>query len=443
MKSKQENRRDALAETTPIPAANGVQDGGQFFWRNLGELNDSADSREPDEAAFPPVTSGWDDVSRRAFIKVMGASMALGGLTACTRQPSELIVPYVKPPEEAVPGHPLFFASAFCLGGYAEGVLVESHLGRPTKVEGNPHHPASLGSTETFAQASVLGLYDPDRSNTPRKLGRPSTWQRFLADLEGLLADEDGRQGAGIRILTGNVTSPTAGAQLEAILKRFPRATWHQYESLNRDNAMEGAKLAFGRYVDTVCDYSKASVILSLDADFLVSGPSFVRAARDVGARRSPAEPARMNRIYVAESNPSVTGSSADHRVPVRASDIESVARAVARGVGVKVEGEDTVEGLDDFLQAVVHDLKAAKGGSIVVAGEGQPPVVHALAHAINDALGNHGKTIRHIPPVAVRAESHTESIKALTLALRAGEVQMLVMLVYFLILLLTHLNQM
>ena len=406
-----------------------VQDGGQFFWRNLEELNNPPDPGELAESAFPPVTSGWDDVSRRGFIKVMGASMALGGLTACTKQPSELIVPYVKPPEEAVPGQPLLFATVFCLGGYAQGVLVESHLGRPTKVEGNPNHPASLGSTDTFAQASVLGLYDPDRSKTPRKMGRPSTWQRFLGDLEGMLADEASGRGRGLRILTGTITSPTAATQLKAIQELYPASTWHQYESLNRDNVVVGAKLAFGKAVDTVYDYAKADIVLSLDADFMVSSLAFARPARDVASRRNPDEPDRMNRIYVAETNPSVTGASADHRVPVRSSDMEAVTRAVARGVGVQVDGEDTVEAFDAFLQAAINDLKAHKGSSIVVAGDAQPPVVHALVHAINHELGNDGHTVTHIRPVAARAENQTKSITALTEAMKAGEVTTLVML--------------
>jgi molybdopterin-containing oxidoreductase family iron-sulfur binding subunit len=430
MKTNPESHQDAQIVDSPSNGAgNNVQDGGQFFWRNLEELNSPSAPGELAESAFPPVTSGWDDVSRRGFIKVMGASMALGGLTACTKQPSELIVPYVKPPEEAVPGQPLQFATVFSLGGYAQGILVESHLGRPTKVEGNPNHPASLGSTDTFAQASVLGLYDPDRSKTPRKLGRPSTWPRFLADLEGMLADEEMSQGRGIRILTGAITSPTAAAQLKAIQERYSAATWHQYESLNRDNVLEGAKLSFGRYVDTLYDFAQASVVLSLDADFMVSSPAFARAARDVASRRNPDEPDRMNRIYAAETNPSVTGASADHRVPVRSSDMESVARAVARGVGVQVEGEDSVEGIDAFLHAVIDDLKNHKGSGIVVAGDSQPPVVHALVHAINHELGNHGHTVTHIRPVAARAENHTESIKALTAAMKGGEVSTLVML--------------
>jgi len=430
MKTNPESHHDAQTVLSPSSGERGdVQDGGQFFWRNLEELNNPVAPGEPAESAFPPATDGWDDVSRRGFIKVMGASMALGGLTACTKQPSELIVPYVTPPEEAIPGQPLMFATAFSLGGYAQGVLAESHLGRPTKVEGNPNHPASLGSTDSFAQASVLGLYDQDRSKTPRKMGRPSTWQRFLADLEGMLADEEARQGSGIRILTGTITSPTAAAQLKAIQERYPASTWHQYESLNRDNVLEGAKLAFGRNVDTLYDYTQAAVILSLDADFMVSGPSFARAARDVASRRNPEEPDRMNRIYAAETNPSVTGTSADHRVPVRSSDMEAVARAVARGVGVEVEGEDSVEGIDDFLHAAIEDLKSHKGSGIVIAGDAQPPIVHALAHAINQELGNTGNTVTHIRPVAARAENQTESIKALTAAMKGGDVTTLIML--------------
>src|SRR5215212_2920685 len=189
-------------------------------------------------------------VSRRQFLQLMGAAVALAG-GACTTAPREKIVPYVRAPEDLVPGRPLFYATAASLGGYGEGVLVESHLGRPTKVEGNPDHPASLGATGVFAQASVLTLYDPDRSRTVTFRGRVRPWDDFLVELRRVLAGQAGSPGAGPRFLTETVTSPTLVGQIEALQARYPGARWDQYEPLSRDNTRAGAVLAFGEAVET------------------------------------------------------------------------------------------------------------------------------------------------------------------------------------------------
>ena len=402
---------------------------GRTYWRSLDELTTTDPIGRMLQKEYSPEPTALDPVDRRSFLKVMSASMALGGLTACTRQPLEKIVPYVKPPEEAIPGKPLFFATAYTLGGYGCGVLAESHLGRPTKIEGNPNHPASLGSTDSFGQASVLGLYDPDRSNTPRLKGRPSTWPRFLAELEGLLADQSSTQGAGVRLLTETVTSPTLFSQIEAAREAYPKMEWHQYEPVNRDNARRGAEMAFGRVVDTVYDFTRADIVVCLDADVLLSVPAFARYARDAATRRDPDNEKGMSRIYVVEPSPSVTGLAADHRAPMRAGDVEAFARAVARGVGVTVEGEDAVEGAEDLLKAIVEDLQAHRGKSIVVAGDSQPPVVHALAYAINKTLENTNETVTYIEPVEPEPVIQVESIRALTEAMNAGEVDLLIMI--------------
>jgi len=190
-----------------------------------------------------------------------GATLALAGLNACAQPPHNKIVPYVHQPENIVPGKPLYFATAFALSGYATGILVESHEGRPTKIEGNPNHPASLGATDAFAQASVLTLYDPDRSQTVLHHGTNATWVDFLKEFSVAVDAQRGKQGAGLRILTETVTSPTLANQLKTILQTFPSAKWHQYEPLGRDNGRAGAHLAFGQYVETRYDFSKADVI--------------------------------------------------------------------------------------------------------------------------------------------------------------------------------------
>ncbi len=263
---------------------------GPEYWRSLEELAGSAEFQEMMHREFPKGASEWlDSVSRRGFLKLMGASLAMAGMTACTKQPLEPIVPYVKQPEEIIPGRPLFYATAFTLGGYASPVLVESHLYRPTKIEGNDQHPASLGGTDIFAQASILDMYDPDRSQTITYLGEVRTWGDFLNAMHGPLSAQKAVQGAGIRILTQPISSPTLADQMRSVLKIYPQAKWHVYEPMNRDNVLEGAKLAFGQPVETQYDFNKADVILSLDADFLSAGfPGNVRYIRDFAKRRNP-----------------------------------------------------------------------------------------------------------------------------------------------------------
>src|SRR6476660_4141996 len=275
---------------------------GPEYWRSLEELAGSPEFQEMLHREFPKGASEWlDSVSRRGFLKLMGASLAMAGMTACTKQPLEPIVPYVKQPEEVVPGRPLFFATAFTLGGYASPILVESHLYRPTKIEGNDRHPASLGGTDIFSQASILGMYDPDRSETLTYLGDVRTWGDLVNAMRAPLSVQKGLQGAGIRILTPAVSSPTLADQLRSMLKAYPAAKWHVYEPVNRDNVLEGAKLAFGQPVEARYDFSKADVILSLDADFLYAGfPGNVKYIRDFATRRNP--DGKMNRLYAIES---------------------------------------------------------------------------------------------------------------------------------------------
>src|SRR5437660_9124690 len=308
---------------------------GPEYWRSLEELAGSADFQEALHREFPKGASEWlDSVSRRGFLKLMGASLGLAGMTGCVKLPLEPIVPYVRQPEDVVPGRPMFYATAMTLGGYASPLLVESHLGRPTKIEGNDLHPASLGGTDIFAQASLLGLYDPDRSQSVMSMGDQRSWQAFLSAIRGPLSAQKALQGAGIRILTPTISSPTLADQLRNFLKVYPQAKWHVYEPINRDNVLEGAKLAFGQPVETRYDFEKADVIVSLDADFLYAGfPGNVRYIRDFAKRRDP--DGKMNRLYVAESTPSSTGAKADHRLALRAGDIEGFVRAVASGYGI------------------------------------------------------------------------------------------------------------
>jgi molybdopterin-containing oxidoreductase family iron-sulfur binding subunit len=404
---------------------------GVRYWRSLEQLAAELDTREQPERVtlhHSSAVADWDPIDRRDFIRLMGASLALAGLTACTKQPEEKIVPYVRAPEDVVPGKPLFFATAFTHGGYAYGVLAESHEGRPTKIEGNPDHPASLGGTNSYAQASVLQLYDPDRSQVHLKLGRQSTWDQFARDMEIELIPLQVSQGEGLRILTETVTSPTLAAQIRALLERFPGAKWHQYEPVNHDNLHAGAQLAFGEIVMPRYYFDKAAVILSLDADFLGRGPGHVRYARDFAARHSPLAAQVMNRLYVVESAPTITGGQADHRLPMRASQIEHVARAIARGLGIEA-APGRVNGVEPWIDAVVRDLKRHRGAAVVVAGEHQPPIVHALAHAMNDALDAFGKTVDLLEPIEAEPIQQSKSIRELSDDMASGAVRMLIIL--------------
>ena len=404
------------------------------FWTSLDELAETPEFAEFVRREFPSQAGEWSDpVGRRNFLKLMAASLGLAGATGCLRQPEEKIVPYVRQPEEIVPGKPLFFATAMTLGGYATGLLVESHLGRPTKIEGNPEHPASLGATDAFEQASILSLYDPDRSQTVKHRQVIATWDDFLTAITDELPALRSRRGAGLSILTETVTSPTLAAQLRAVTEELPEARWRQYEPINRDNVRAGAKLAFGEYVETIYDFSAADVVLALDADSLVGMPGSLRYARKfIDRRRVATGGPQMNRLYAVESMLTVTGANADHRLPLRASDVEHFARAVAERLGLEVEGgrQHAVHGVPDlWLTTVVKDLEQSAGACLVVAGEGQPAIVHALAHAINRHLGNVDKTVRYLEPVEANPVDQLSSLSQLATDMEESRVDLLVIL--------------
>jgi molybdopterin-containing oxidoreductase family iron-sulfur binding subunit len=408
---------------------------GKQYWRNLEELANTKQFQEFLQREFPRQASEWTaTMSRRNFLKLMGASLALAGLTACSGQPPETIVPYVHTPEDIVSGEPLFFATAMVLGGYAAGVLAQSYQNRPIKIEGNPDHPASLGATDALAQASILTLYDPDRAKVITHMGEASSWETFLNDLQPQLDQQRASQGAGLWLLTDPVTSPTLISQLEALLAEFPSAQWRQYDPINRDNVYAGAELAFGEAAEPIYRFDQAEVILSLDADFLSTFPGHVRYARDFAARRrvnpEAADSANLNRLYVIEATPTPTGASADHRLPLPARSIESFARALAAELGLAVAppAEAALQAIPaGWVSAIARDLQSRPGVTLVIAGDQQPPLVHALAHAINDALGNVGQTVIYIDPVV--ANNQTAALAELTEAMAAGQVEMLFIL--------------
>ncbi len=404
---------------------------GKQFWRSLDELADTEAFRTLVEREFPRGASEMaDPVTRRTFLKLMGASLALAGVTGCTYMPPEKIAPFNRMPEGRVPGIPNFFASALTLNGYATGVLVRSNDGRPTKIEGNPLHPASLGATDIFAQAEILTMYDPDRSRNVLRSGATSSWQELTATLATALTAQSVTQGAGIRLLTTTVTSPTLAAQLAAFQAQFPQSRWYQYEPINRDNVYGGALRAFERYVSTQYNFADARVVLSLDADFLAPGPGFVPYARAFAdARRVNGASTEMNRLYVVEATPSTTGITADHRLPLQARLVESFTRALAARLGLGGAGAGLPEAANTFVERVATDLEANRGACLVIPGDQQPATVHELAHRINAALGNVGTSVRYSEPVEARATIQIDELANLANEIRAGQVELLLII--------------
>jgi molybdopterin-containing oxidoreductase family iron-sulfur binding subunit len=392
------------------------------------------------EPEFPdPSVETLDEPTRREFLRFMAASLALGGLHGCAYQPAESIVPYVQAPESIVPGESLFFTSAVPIDGFACGVLVKSQMGRPIKIEGNPDHPASLGATDAFVQAALLELYDPDRSQVVAHDARVDTWEHFQSFALGVRDKFKPGKGAGLRILTQTVASPTLADQLRRLSEQFPRAKWHSYEPVSRDAVRTGAQLAFGEDLEPVRHLERADVIVSLESDFLAWGPGRLKDARhfafhrEAGGRHAPRS---MSRLYVIECTPTLTGAAADHRLALPSRDIGLVARAIASSLGIGGSAPpeeprlpDRIAGHARWLRALVRDLEANRGQGLVLAGETQPSEVHALAHLINHALGNFGKTVEFLPRVDAGPVDQAGSLRELVRDIESGSVDTLIIL--------------
>jgi Fe-S-cluster-containing dehydrogenase component len=398
------------------------------FWGTLEDL-----ARPQDLSAEPAHELPWrtsddvDGMDRREFWKVMGASVAMAGLSGCVRQPLEKIVPYVNQPSEIIQGVPIYFATAMPFLGDAQGLLVKSHMGHPVKIEGNPRHPAGLGATDAFAQASLMTLYDPDRSQAIMYNGRISDWVEFLGSMDLALANHNSH-GARLRILTDTVISPTVGGQFDALLAKYPGSLRHQWEPAGRDNVRTGAQTAFGQMVNTHYRFEQADVIFSLDADFLYCGPSSTRYARDFAGRRGGrAGAAGMNRLYVAETWYTSTGGSADHRFRLKPSEFDAVLRAVAQAVGAP-GGGPVPQQHAAWLNPVIRDLQGHRSRSVVLVGDQQPAHLHALAHAVNNALGSVGTTVLYTDSNEIGPVNQLDSLRTLVADMHAGNVDMLVM---------------
>ncbi len=406
--------------------------GGKRLWRSLEELAGTPEfhaylhNEFPHDPADEPPSAN-NEIGRRDVLRLMAASAALSGLTSCTKLPTERILPYVKQPEVIIPGKPLFYATSMPAAEGAVGLLVETHTGRPTKVEGNPQHPASLGAADIFCQSSVLSLYDPDRSRAILHEGRISDPEDFRNAMNALVNNFTLNHGSGLAVLMESTTSPSLASQIQALVKQFPTAKVYVHEPCGPYNAREGGRLAFGDVVNTVYRFDQADVVVSLDSDFISTGSTCVRHAHDFAARRNVTGPqSTMNRLYMVESTPSNTGAMADHRLPLRCGEIQYFARSLAAAAGLPVAaGRETVPAA--WLAALARDLQKNRGSSLIIAGESQPPYVHALVHNLNDKLGNVGKTVVYVP--SIEAIQQPDSLPDLVKEIDAGRVKVLLIL--------------
>ncbi len=377
----------------------------------------------------PSQDASGGEQARRRFLKLMAASTALAG-SACTGPPNEAIVPYVRMPEQDVPGRPLFYASAFVRRGFAHGVLVETNMGRPTKIEGNPDHPVSGGATDVFTQASILQMWDPERAQTVQQGGQIASWAAFEAALEARRASWNADGGAGLRILAGPTTSPTLAAQLGAVLERWPQARWHSWDPLHDDGAAVAARLAFGRPLDTLWRLDDVAVLLVLDADPLGSGPAGLLHARTwAGKRRFGADPG-ASRLYALESTPTLTGAHADERLARAPREIEAALWRIAARLGIGADAGRAPDATGERWEAAVASaLLRARGRALVIAGPTLSPASRALAHLVNQHLGAAGTAAVQVEPLLAGAPDHAAGLAQLAADMHAGRVDTLLML--------------
>lgn len=464
----------------------------KMYWRSLDQLQETPEFRQFVEREFPEGASEMtSEVDRRRFLLLMAAGIGMAGLTAC-RRPIEKVIPAGgKITEQIVPGIAQHYATIFNFGGQAQGLLVKSNDGRPTKIEGNPNHPSSLGATGGFAQASILDLYDPDRSKYVRQGKDNKTWDDFVKASGVLLAESKTAQGVGLRFLAESNSSPSQRELRDHIAKTFPQAKWITYDAASPENALAGANLALGQPAHVHYAFDKADVVLALDSDFLgcdigstLNIKNFSKKRRASGTDvdavehghgekaaehkseaeyKSEAKPAehkvetakagdhkeepkavaaepgsdinnKMNRLYAVESNFTVTGAMADHRLRLQSHKIGGFLAALAQKLGITVGGLDKHKGALNgyelaakWVEVVAKDLTANKGKAVIVVGNRQPAHVHALAHLINASLA--GEVVKYTRGFEEKFESGTASIKELSADMTGGKVTTLVIL--------------
>ncbi len=399
---------------------------GRRFWKNLDELAETPAFQELMEEEFPRQSTEWvDSVSRRGFMKVMGASIALAGLAGCTKQPDEPIYPYIRQPEDLILGKPMFFATAHPFPTGAIPVLVKSDAFRPIKIEGNPEHPMAKGKSDAITQGTLLDMYDPDRSQHCLRNGSNSEWSYFQNEFSDAVRKSNG--GQGVYFLSETITSPTLAAQWKQVQAAYPQAKLVQWDPVNGDSGRAASKAAFGEYVDAQYRLENADVILSLDADFLggIQHPGFLPLAAAYAERHRYDRDKPMNRMYVVETMPTVTGFKAEHRLSLKPSEVESFATALAGGSTPALTHSDQQK----FFTELLNDLKKSSGRVVAIPGEQASQAVHAAAYALNEAFGAVGQTVVYTPTVQPMPSEQTADLKALVADINARKVDWLVML--------------
>ena len=405
-------------------------------WRTLAEYRNRESFAEESSAEFPLAIDDPSPlrVGRRTVLSYLAASAGLAGLSACTSLPEREIVPFVQQPEYLVPGKPRYYATAMQLGDRVVGLLAETHLGRPTKLEGNPSHPASLGATGIFAQAEILTLWDPDRAATVRRGRNTSTWAAFAMEAGHLRERMQHDRGRGFRLLTGAIRSPSMLASIGELLRQFPEARWHAFEAARREASAAAGSPTRGNLPALVYRVAAADAIVSLDADFLHGMPGSLAYAREFASRRRPsAEQPSMNRLYVAEPTPSVTGSCADHRLPARCDSIPAIAGALRGELGLSPQGSAASGSLGadakEWVRKAAADLQRNRGRSLVIPGEFQPAIVHQLADQMNAFLGNEGSTVLRANGDPGGLSTEPGTLQSLVEDMEAGAVNTLLVL--------------
>ena len=411
---------------------------GMQYWRSLDELTRTPEFVEAVRREFPD--DDWDQLppaTRRQFLKVMGASLAFAGLTGC-RWPKEEIVPFAHRPADRTPGVPQQFATAMELAGVATGMLVTSYDGRPIKAEGNPGHPDSLGGLGGIQQASVLGLYDPDRSRRVLYRDGGQEFVKTWDDVATYAAQHLAGSGEGVAVLSESSSSPSLQGMKARFLAAQPEARWYEYEAITGDLEREGLRAAFGRPLRILPDLRRAKVVACFDADPLGEHPAALRWTRQFAQSRAP-DGGSMSRLWVTEPGFSLSGGRADHRLAAPSGQVATVlsgvAAALARHDGVALAADafrgtsDVDSSFSEFVEALADDLAAHRGESLVLVGPRQPAAVHAMAAMVNQALGNVGRTLSYIEVADPDRATHVDAMSELSAEMASGAVRMLLIL--------------
>jgi molybdopterin-containing oxidoreductase family iron-sulfur binding subunit len=403
--------------------------GGRQFWMTVEELLDDTAFRQRLREEFSAAAAMIDAPARRQFLKLMGASLLLMGTAGCSDNRSEHALPYVNQPEDLVPGVPRQYATALSFEGYAQPVLATTYDGRPTKLDGNPDHPATRGKSDAFMQAAIFELYDPERSKEPTHNGETTTWGAIAAALAAARTRAQARAGEGLRLVMRRTTSPTLQRQLNAVFREFPAAQLHFSDAVGADERDAATTASFGRPLDVHYALDACDVVVSIDDDLLGPGPQQVRNALAWSTRRGDVAPEARTRLHVAESVPSLTGTVATTRFPSNPSRMMPLLLAIAASLGATSAQPPTVSADEEaWVRQAVADLQRHAGRSLVTAGAHLDPRLQSLAFAINAHLGSVGQTVFYTEPIHA-AFDQAKPLRALASDIAAGKVDTLFVL--------------